>query len=307
MEKELKLIKVKEIVSYLKKNKLNFEIEGNIEEEILGFSSLGKYQDRTLTWINSQKKVLTDLPYISAVVVQRGVEVNANVKIISRNSKEVFFSILEEFWGDKEKNESAIGKGSVVGKKVQLGESVQIGCNCSIVGDICIGAGTVIGDNVVIKNRVDIGKNCVIQSLSVIGEDGYGYSENENHVKTMVKHFGGVVIEDNVFIGSHTNIARGTIDDTIIKKGVKIAPSSHIGHNNFIGENTAIVCSRLFGSVKVDANSYISSSVIRNQLNIGENTIVGMGSVVTRDIPNNKVVLGSPARAIRDNTGKEKL
>lgn len=307
MEKESKLIKIKEIEDYLKNKKFGFEIDGNKEEIVLGFSSLENYQDKTLTWINSKKKVSKLPSNISACVIQNGVEAEADVKIIAENSKEVFFSILEEFWGGEDENESSIGKGSVIGKNVQLGERVRIGYNCSIIGEIHIGAGTVIGDNVVIRNKVSIGQNCVIQSLSVIGEDGYGYSENANHVKTMVRHFGGVIIEDDVFIGSHTNIARGTIDNTIIKKGVKIAPSTHIGHNNYIGENVAIVCSELFGSVKVGSNSYISSSVIRNQLKIGENVIIGMGSVVTHDIPDNKVALGSPARIIRENNGKEKL
>ncbi len=304
MEKELKL---KEIEDYLKSKEFSFEIDGNKEEMVSGFSSLGNYQDKTLTWINSKKKIPILPLHISACVVQKGLEVEAEVKIIAENSKEIFFSILEEFWGDRDENESAIGKGSIIGKDVQLGEGVKIGNNCSIIGKISVGAGTVIGDNVVIRNKVNIGQNCVIQSLSVIGEDGYGYSEDENHVKTMIRHFGGVVIEDDVFIGSHTNIARGTIDNTIIKMGVKIAPSTHIGHNSYIGENVAIVCSKLFGSVKVGSNSYVSSSIIRNQIEVGENVIVGMGAVVTHDIPDNKVALGSPARIIRENSGEEKL
>lgn len=307
MGKEFKSISVKEIEQYLNDKKLKFDIIGDKEKLIWGFSSLENYQAGTLTWVKSDKNLLTESKNISVCVIQKSVEVAAEVKIISENSKEVFFSILERFWGDRDENDLALGEGSIIGKDVQLGEGVRIGCNCSIIGKVRIGSGTIIGDNVVIRNRVEIGQNCVIQSLSVIGEDGFGYSESENHVKTMIKHFGGVVIEDNVFIGSHTNIARGTIDNTIIKKGVKIAPSTHIGHNNYIGENAVIVCSKLFGSVKIDKNSYISSSIIRNQLKIGENVIIGMGSVVTHDIPDNKVALGEPARVIRENNGKEKL
>mgnify|MGYP003251581212 CR=1 FL=1 len=307
MEKECKLIHAEDIEKYLISQRFDFEIEGSREELIIGFSTLRNYQERTLTWVKSQEKIPTVLSRISACVVQKGVEIEAGVKIVSENSKEVFFSILEAFWGDKDEKNSVIGTGSVIGKSVQLGEGVKIGCNCTIVGEIHIGAETVVGDNVVIRNRVNIGQNCVIQSLSVIGEDGYGYSEDDNHVKTMIKHFGGVVIEDDVFVGSHTNIARGTIDNTVIKKGVKIAPSTHIGHNNYVGENVSIVCSKLFGSVTVGRNSYISSSIIRNQITIGENVIIGMGSVVTHDVPDNKVALGSPARTIRENSGKEKI
>lgn len=307
MEKAAKLVKAAEIEAYLKEKNFDFEMNGNREEMVSGFSSFDNYKERTLTWVKSQEKIAATLPNISICVVQKNVKIEAKVKIISDNSKAIFFSIIENFWNSSNGCEWGIGKGSIVGENVQLGEKVQIGCNCSIIGDIHIGAGTIIGDNVVIKNKVDIGKNCVIQSLVVIGEDGYGYSEDEGHVKTMIKHFGGVIIEDDVFIGAHTNIARGTIDDTIIKKGVKIAPSTHIGHNNFIGENVAIVCSKLFGSVKTGDNAYISASIVRNQVEIGKDVIIGMGSVVTKNISDHVVAMGTPARVVRENMGKEKL
>lgn len=217
------------------------------------------------------------------------------------------FLIIKHFWGETQSEEGCIGEGTVIGKDVRIGKRVSIGCNCSIRGDVRIGNDTRIGDNVVIKNKVTIGDGCEIQSLTVIGEDGYGYYEDECHVKTMIEHFGGVVIGDDVFIGSHTNIARGTIDDTVIGKGTKIAPSTHIGHNNRIGAHSAVVCSKLYGSVETGENVYITSSVIRNQLKVGSNAIVGMGSVVTRDVADNKVVIGAPAKAVRENSGKEKL
>lgn len=306
MARMTKEVTIKEIEIFLHDKKFVFELEGDRGNIVSGFSSLGKYQEKTITWSKSQQNISNNLD-IAACVVQKGVEIKAKVKIVSENSKAIFFSIIEEFWGDENERDNAIGEGSIIGKNVRMGNGVQIGCNCSIIGNIYIGDRTIIGDNVVIKNRVEIGNDCTIQSLVVIGEDGYGYSEDEKHVKTMIKHFGGVVIEDDVFIGSHTNIARGTIDNTIVKKGVKIAPSTHIGHNNYIGENAAVICSNLFGSVKTGNNSYVSSSTVRNQIKIGENVIVGMGSIVTKDIPDNKVVVGSPAHIIRENSGKEKL
>lgn len=303
-----RLITVKEITTYLEEKGLPFVIQGNPEETVCGFSSLSRYREGTITWINSpQKNVQTSHP-ISVCVVQEEADINAGAKIITPQSKAVFFSVLEHFWSDPcGDNMPDIGPGSVIGPDVCIAENVKIGCNCSITGHISIGAGTVIADNVVIRNRVKIGCNCVIQSLTVIGEDGYGYSEDDLHIKTMVRHFGGVTIGDSVFIGSHTNIARGTIDDTVIESGTKIAPSTHIGHNNYIHKNASIVCSKLFGSVTVGENAYVSASTVRNQANIGKDAIVGMGSVVTADVGENKVVVGAPAKVIRENSGKEKL
>lgn len=300
-----KKVSVRQIVDYLEEISADYEIYGNLDETIEGFSSLTSYKENTITWL--KKDNIKIPPAISVCVVQQGIEVEACVRIVCPNSKEVFFSIIKNFWGNVNKENSHIGEGTVIGENVQIGEHVYIGCNCSIKGEIRIGDYTTIGDNVVIRNKVTIGNRCNIQSLTVIGEDGYGYFEDEYHVKTMIEHFGGVIIGDNVFIGSHTNIARGTIDDTIIERGVKIAPSTHIGHNNHIGENSAIVCSKLFGSVEIGENSYIVSSVIRNQVRIGNNVIVGMGSVVTKDVTDNKVLFGAPAKIIRENSGKEKL
>lgn len=307
MGKKLKEIRMDSIVDFLKETAVAFELHGDFTGTIVGFSSLSQYKEHTITWLKDKKAGMKIPAEISLCVMQQGIEANARAKIICSDSKKVFFSILEKFWGETDESSPPVGKGTVIGEDVQLGENVYIGCNCSIQGDIQIGDNTVIGDNVVIKNRVVIGNGCDIQSLSVIGEDGYGYFEDRFHVKTMVKHYGGVVIGDNVFIGSHTNIARGTIDDTVIGKGVKIAPSTHIGHNNCIGENAAIICSKLFGSVGVGENTYITSSVIRNQTKVGSNVIIGMGSVVTKDAEDNKVLIGIPAKAIRENTGNEKL
>lgn len=303
-----KSVSVNDIKLLLEKKCLPFRIQGNPQNIVDGFSSLSHYREGTITWNNSQKNLSVFTPHVSVCVVQEGIYMESDTQIISPNSKAVFFSILEHFWGDDRNDDlPAVGPGTVIGSNVHMEDNVRIGCNCSLIGDITIGSGTVIYDNVVIRNRVRIGRNCTIQSLTVIGEDGYGYSEDESHVKTMIRHFGGVNIGDNVFIGNHTNIARGTIDDTMIGSGTKIAPSTLIAHNNDIGENVSIVCAKLFGSVKVGDNAYVSSCIVRNQIKIGCNTIVGMGSVVTKDVDDNKIVMGTPAKVIRENNGKEKL
>lgn len=303
-----RLITVKQMTAYLDEKGLPYIVQGNPEESVRGFSSLSRYRESTITWSNSPAKSLQPSVPVSVCVIQEGADLEASAKIITPQSKAVFFSILEHFWSDMYDSDMPdIGPGSVIGPHVHIDKNVKIGCNCSITGLVSIGAGTVIADNVVIRNRVNIGRNCIIQSLTVIGEDGYGYSEDEHHRKTMVKHFGGVTIGDDVFIGSQTYVGRGTIDDTIIESGTKIAPTTHISHNDHIGKNVSIICAKLFGSVTVGENAYISASTIRNQTKIGKDAIVGMGSVVTEDVEENEVVVGVPAKAIRKNSGKEKL
>lgn len=298
----MKQVAVSEIINFLNREGFKFDVYGDLNYSIQGFSSIANYHEDSITWLKSEEMVYDRSRFIAVCVVQKGIKINANVVIESDESKNIFFAILDQFFSnDLDVEKVFIGEGSVIGTDVKIGKDVRIGCNCSISGKVKIGDGTVIHDNVVIKNNVLIGKNCIIQSLSVIGEDGFGYYEDENHIKTMIKHYGGVKIGDNVFIGSHVNIARGTIDDTVIENGVKIAPSTHIGHNNLLQENVTVICSNLYGSVKVGTNAYITASTIKNQCSIGENTMIGIGTVVNKSVEANKVAVGIPVKIIRDN------
>ena len=287
----MSVISAKEILKYLEICNVPFEYKGDTNIEVTGFSALDQYKIGTFTWIKSEDRFhwKREENNITLAFVQKGVEVPVKNQIICKASKEAFFLVIEHYY--EEKRERRIG---IIGKNVYIGK------NCSIDGDIHIGDGTLISDNVVIRNRVRIGERCYIQACTVIGEDGFGYYEDEKNVKTMIKHHGGVEIGNDVFIGAHVNIARGTISDTSIGDGAKIAPSTHIGHNDVIGNNVAVICSQLYGSVQIDDNAYVVGSIIRNQIHVGKNSLVGMGSVVTKDIDEGCIVYGSPAKVIRN-------
>lgn len=137
----------------------------------------------------------------------------------------------------------------------------------------------------------------------MIGEDGFG-SYEENGRSVMIKHYGGVWIGDDVFISSHVDIERGTIEDTYIGNGVKIGPCTLIAHNNRIGENVNLICCHLYGSVSVEDNALVVGSIIKNQCTVGANSLIGIGSAVLHDIEAGKVAVGMPARVIRDNDTK---
>lgn len=185
-----------------------------------------------------------------------------------------------------------------------VAESAKIGDNCIIMplsyigGDVTIGSNVYIGVGTKVIGKVNIGDNVVIRENSVIGADGLTTDRDENGIAVTMPQFGGVIIEDDVQIGSNSIIARGAIDNTIIKKGCKIDNSVFISHNVVLGPNTFIVGeSILFGSSRTGSNVLISgNSTIRNGVEIGDNTVVGMGSVVTKNVSSNKIILGNPAK-----------
>ena len=227
-----KEVRVRQIVDYLEEIAADYEIYGDLDEEIEGFSSLSSYKKNTITWL--KKDGMKIPPEVSVCVVQQGVEAEAKVKIVCSNSKNVFFSILEKFWGDNDNKSNYTGENSIIMKNVQLGEDVLIGNNCVIEENVDIGKGTKIYHNVVIRKGTIIGENCTIKSGTVIGEEGYGYSQHENGI-VHVPHFGHVVLEDDVEIGSNCSIDRGTIENTVIGKGSKIDNLCHIAgrHKGF--------------------------------------------------------------------------
>lgn len=286
-----------EIIEFLENRDIEYTQKGEKIAYIDGFSSLNNYRKNTITWI--KKKENYDGRRIDFCITEELIQGDIKCQIKVANSKKVFFDIIEELMTKKEEKE-AVGVGTYIGKNVQIGEGTTIGANCSITGNVKIGRDVSIGDNVVIKNNVEIGNNTEIQSLAVIGEDGFAYSE-DNKKKKMIKHYGGVNIGENVHIGSCTCIVRGTIDDTTIGNESKIDNLCHIAHNVQIGENVALIAgSLIYGSVKIDDNSYIASGIVRNQVNIGKEAFVGMGSVVTKDIEDKKVAVGIPAKIINN-------
>lgn len=291
---------IKDIIQYLNSRGIQIHFSGDEDVIIRGYSSLDHYKPDTITWVKNSEKINSrSLNEVALVIVPESLSTDARNCISCKDPKSCFFLIVEELL-DVQARHCMIGKSSLISPDVMLGENVSIGENCILSGPIKIGGGTRIGNGVVISNRVTIGRNCQIQSLSVIGEDGFGYYEGADGIRHMIRHHGGVVIGDNVFIGSHVNIARGTIDDTVIGNNVKIAPSTHIGHNNQIDDNAVVICSRVYGSCHIGNNAYLSSCTIKNQMDVGIDALVGMGAVVTSDIDKNKVVVGIPAKPIRN-------
>lgn len=297
----MKQISIKEILEFLSSSDFSYQYVGCDDCIVSGFSSLENYKEGCFTWVKQKENWREEYKKLNIplLIIQSGCEVDIENKIVSGESRNIFFSIIDYFYGI-EGHEKGIGKYTVIGDEVILGGDVSIGNNCTIVGDIRIGAGTVIEDNVVIRNRVTIGEKCHIQSGCVLGEDGFGFLEDKQHKKDMIKHFGGLVIGDGVFVGMHTNIARGVLDDTVIADGVKIAPTSHIGHNNHIDKDTIFICSQSYGSAHIGENAYVVGSIVRNHCTVGNHSMVGMGSVVTKDIPKNKIAIGTPARITGD-------
>lgn len=222
--------------------------------------------------------------------------------LVNENPKEIIIQYCKFFLELEQQNQGQyVHLSAVIEKGAKLGKNNYIGANVFISKNSQLGDNCYVGANTVIKNT-KVGNFVKMGSNNTIGGDGFGYTKSKNKEVNLFPHFGNVLINDNVHIGNNNCIDRGSLSDTIIKKGVKIDNLVHVAHNVIVGENSFIIaCSMIAGSVEIDDNSWISpSSSIRNNIKIGKNTLIGMGSVVTKDVNDKETVLGNPAKEISE-------
>lgn len=179
-----------------------------------------------------------------------------------------------------------------------IGDHCNIFPGAYIDSEVVVGNNCYIGSGVKLLGTVKIGNGCIIRENTVIGSDGLSTRRDSNGKVVTIPQFGGVVIEDNVQIGALTVICKGAIDDTVIRTGSRIDNCCFISHNVQIGEDTLVVGETImFGSSSTDRQAFISgNSTIRDGVAVGERAFVGMGSVVTKPVPDGRVVKGNPAR-----------
>jgi UDP-2-acetamido-3-amino-2,3-dideoxy-glucuronate N-acetyltransferase len=145
---------------------------------------------------------------------------------------------------------------------VQLGIGVKVFDFVNLYG--CkIGDNSKIGTFVEIQKGADIGKNCKISSHTFICE--------------------GVTIEEGVFVGHNVTFINDRYPRSTSEEGELQTESDWVCVPTLVKQGASIG----------------SSATLLCGVTVGENAIVGAGSVVTKDVPANSVVAGNPARIMK--------
>lgn len=295
-------IQITEIIRILNNNVI--KIEGPVENVYIdNISDVKHTTETTLDWVNPNKldkQIIVEKTFAKVVLVDTSVAYSDELKnqnktlIYVKNPKYALSIVGNNFFVDKIQSE--IHNTAIISDKAKIGENVYIGPYC-VIGNVSIGNNATILSNVRIYDDVQIGDNCYIKEGSVIGGAGFGYEVDEHGNRFRFPQIGGVIIGNNVEIGSNTCIDRGALSNTIIRDYAKIDNLCHIAHNVEIGKNAMIIaCSEISGSCCIGENSWISPNVsIRDWKKVGNNSLVGMGSVVVKDVPDNEIWMGNPA------------
>jgi UDP-3-O-[3-hydroxymyristoyl] glucosamine N-acyltransferase len=290
-------MKSKEIAEFLGKTLVGED------SEIITFSSLLKVEDCSLLFANkfsSQNvELLNSLINILAIVSEEYQGKLIIPHIISVNPRLDYLRVVSKFFVSKS-IPTGIHPRAIVEQGSEVGEGTAVGANAYIGPEVKIGSNCIIMPNVSIYGKVKIGDGCYIEPGAVIGGEGFGFEYNEKNEPEHFPHTGGIIIGDNVYIGSNSTIDRATIDVTIIEDNVKIDNLVHIAHNCVVGRNTLMTgCSTISGGVKVGENCWIApNSTVYQQLKIGAGSRVGIGAVVIRNVKPGKTVFGNPSDVI---------
>lgn len=189
---------------------------------------------------------------------------------------------------------------------VKIGRDTTIMPNTYIHGKTIIGERNIIGPNTIIRDTT-IGNGCKVLAAVMEG----AILEDDVDMGPFARLRKGAHLKSHVHVGNF-----GEVKDSVLHEGVKMGHFSYIG-NADIGAHTNIgagtVTANYDGERKnattIGENVFIGSdTMLVAPLKIGNGARTGAGAIVTKDVPDDTLVVGMPARAIKklDNQKKDK-
>jgi len=299
----------------------------NTDRQFSQISAADDYQDSSLVFIDNEKQLAGLVAPFPAVVVTHpkltsGLEKSGASVIAVKNVRLAQALVKQEYsdYNPRDTEWPEIHPSAVIHKSAQLGKGVHIGANTVIGQNSKIGDNTLIRANCVIEHDVVIGADCVIHNLAnigyecilgnriiirpgvIIGNEGFGFAQDEQRRYHRIPHTGTVHIHDDVQIGSNSNIDRGTYGVTTIARGVKIDSLCHIAHNVFVDEDALFVSqSGVAGSCHVGKRVISSGQTgYLDHKTVADDAILVHRCGVTEDIPTAGMWAGTPPKPFKE-------
>lgn len=293
-------------------------IVGDENIEVSNLSKIEEGKEGTLSFLANPKytKYLYQTE-ASIVIVDEKFESEKEIKctLIKVADPYLSFTKLLDLYNQAKGTKSGISSSASIAETAKIGKNVYIGefaviTDNAIIGDDCkIYPQAFVGENTKLGNACTlysgariyhdclIGNECTFHSGVIVGSDGFGFAPQNDQDFRKIPQIGNVIIEDRVEVGSNTTIDRATLGSTIIRRGVKLDNLIQVAHNVEIGENTVIAAQTgISGSCKIGQNCMIGGQVgIAGHLKIGDGVMIAAQSGIGSNIPDGKIVQGSPA------------
>ncbi len=227
-----------------------------------------------------------------------------------------------------------LGDNVKIGYNAVILDDVQIGANCLIGHNVVIHPGSVIGENVRIDDNTVICKlplssprsifkvptnlkPAVIGSFCQIGANVIIYAQCEIGERNLIADL--ATVRENVTIGSLNIIGRGVSIENFVTIGSRnkfetncyitaystvedycfVAPCVATSNDNYMARDPERFNHFKGVTIKRGARIGVNSTILPGKT-IEEDSCVAGGSVVSRDVPAGKIVLGSPAKTLRE-------
>ncbi len=303
---------------------LNGEVVGDGNTKVFSVSKIEEGKPGTLAFLaNTKYEHYIYETQASVVLVNKSFEPKKEISatlIKVEDAYQAFASLLELYMQAKSGLKTGIEQPSFIHESAKTGDDIYVGAfayvsknakignNVKIYPQVFIGENVTIGDDCILYAGVKIyddcviGNRCILHSGSVIGADGFGFAPQKDGSYKKIPQVGNTVLEDDVEIGANTTIDCGTMESTIIRKGVKIDNLVQVAHNCEVGENTVIAAQTgMAGTTKVGKNCRFGGQVgLAGHLTIGNNVQIGAQAGVSGSVKDNETLLMTPAFNIKD-------
>lgn len=290
-------------------------IDADYNFKIYGVSYIGKPRSNTAMYISRKiAEQLGELEFVEQCLVfaETGIEIPEALKkkhaiLLVDNPQLAYAKLameLEHMQIEEDKKYQYIYRdGSYISETAVIGEGAYIEPGCLVGHNVVIGENAVILKGTVVRNAV-IGDRFLANEYAVIGANGFTMAEDGKGDKIRIPSLGKVKIKNDVEVGVHNNISRGSGENTILEDYVKLDAFVHIGHDAHLMKNVEVTAGAVVGGFDmVGEKAFLGlNSTLRNRIKIGDGALVGMGSVVTKSVEEDIVAVGNPAKTLRRKT-----
>lgn len=185
---------------------------------------------------------------------------------------------------------------------VYIGPNTHIGAGTTLfpgcyVGEGCtVGAGCILYPNVCLMSRTVLGPACVLQPGAVLGAEGFGFVRTPMGLQK-IPQIGSVSLGERVEVGANTTIDRAALAVTSVGSGTCLDNLVQVGHNVTMGKECLIIAQvGISGSTHIgDQVTIAGQAGLAGHLHIENNVTIGPQAGVTKGLPANAVVGGTPA------------